>query len=290
MIRFMRYNLVYFIISALVLVPGMFYLLRFGLKPSIDFTGGSLLEVKIPKPDVKSEDITETLEKAQVEIGSTQMSGTQGFLLKLKPIDQQKKNELIDVLKKKYIQVEELRFETVGPILGAELLRKTLVAAVVAILIILSYVAYAFRNIRFGVAAVLALLHDVLVVIGVFAILGKIAGVEIDVLFVTAVLTTMSFSVHDTIVVFDRIREMLKKGDRVSYEELIDRALTETMGRSLNNSLTIVFMLLALFLLGGESIKWFVLALLAGTISGAYSSPFVATPILFVWHNLRDRK
>jgi preprotein translocase subunit SecF len=292
MFNFMRYRWIYFIVSALVLVPGMFYLIRFGLKPSIDFTGGALIEVKVAKPNttISTDEVKQLVTQQEVDVGSIQTSGQNTFLLKLKPIDKTKNEQIIKKLQETYPSVEELRFETVGPVLGQELLRKTLVAAVIAMVLILAYVAWAFKNIRFGVSAILALLHDLLVVIGVFAIVGKIWGVEVDVLFVTALLTTMSFSVHDTIVVFDRIRELQKKGGGLTFTEQVDQALTATMGRSLNNSLTILFMLLALFLLGGETVRWFVFALLIGTISGAYSSPFVATPILYVWHQLRDRE
>lgn len=139
-------------------------------------------------------------------------------------------------------------------------------------------------------SAVIALIHDLLVVIGVFALLGHFYNVEVDTLFVTAFLTTMSFSVHDTIVVFDRIREMLKRGERLPFDMLCDKALTETVGRSFANSITIIFMLLALVLMGGDTIHWFVFALLVGTVSGTYSSDFVATPILILWDRWEKRK
>jgi preprotein translocase subunit SecF len=154
---------------------------------------------------------------------------------------------------------------------------------------ILLYVAYAFKNLRFGFAAVIALVHDLMVVVGSFSILGKLFNVEVDTLFVTAVLTTMSFSVHDTIVVFDRIREYQRKSGKYSFDEICDRALTETMGRSIANSVTIILMLTALVLLGGDNIRWFATALLIGTVSGTYSSPFVATPALIIIRKLRDR-
>jgi preprotein translocase subunit SecF len=302
MIRFMRYNLIYLILSALVLIPGTYFLLRFGLKPAIDFTGGTMLELKVsgisPKiatqsgalTEVKTDDLKKTAENQKLEVGSIQKSGETNYIYKIKSLDNDQKNKLISTYKETYQEVSEVRYENVGPILGQEMMQKTIIAAIVATLAILSYVAYAFKNIRFGIAAVIALVHDVLIVIGIYAILGQMRGVEVDSLFVTAILTTMSFSVHDTIVVFDRIREYQKRFSSLSYDELIDTALTETMGRSLNNSLTIVFMLLALFLLGGETVKWFTLALLIGTISGTYSSPFIATPIVYIWHKLRDRR
>ena len=289
MIDFMKYRFLYLIISLAVLLPGIYSLVRFGLQPGIDFTGGTVLEIKIKnqKSKIKNEDVMKITQATESEFQSVQSSEENTFLLKLKPIDNRKKQELLNKFKEKYEQVEEIRFETVGPILGKELLQKTFIAAFLAIVAILLYIAWAFKNVRFGVSAIVALLHDLLVVVGMFAILGRVKGVEVDSLFVTAVLTTMSFSVHDTIVVFDRVREMQKKHLGSDFGLVINQALTETMVRSVNNSLTIIFMLLALFLLGGETTKWFVLALLIGTISGTYSSPFVATPILYTWYKLR---
>jgi len=292
MIPFMKFKWLFFLISAMVIIPGLVFLLRFGLKPSIDFTGGSLLEVKVKseKLKVNSEILTKDVEKMKVVVGSVQTSGINTYLIKTKTIEREKALEIEKSLEKKYGKVEELRFETVGPVLGQELLQKTYIAAVLAMMAILSYVAWAFKNIKFGASAVLALIHDLLVVIGLFAIFGKLLGVEVDSLFVTAVLTTMSFSVHDTIVVFDRIREAKKKNPRIDIESLANKAVTETMGRSLNNSLTIMFMLLALVLLGGQTVRWFTVALLIGTVTGTYSSPFVATPILVVWQKFEERR
>ena len=300
MISFMKYRYLYFVLSLTVLIPGMYTLIRFGLKPAVDFTGGTLIELKMKNAvlrqssgqelKISQEDIKKIAGEKNIEVGSIQPSGENTFILKAKTIDETKKNELLSAVKEKFGDVEETRFENVGPILGKELLQKTMVAVVLASTVILLYVAWAFKNIRFGVSAIIALIHDILVVLSIFALLGKYKGVEVDTLFVTAMLTTMSFSVHDTIIVFDRIREYQKRYGNLEFTTLIDRALTETISRSLNNSLTIIFMLLALFLLGGETTRWFILALLVGTISGAYSSPFIATPVLYIWHELRDVK
>jgi len=262
MIRFSKYIWLYMIISGLVLVPGMYSLIRWGVKPAIDFTGGTLIEVKSK--------VAPAGDNVQKTSGGT-------YLVRLQ-------DETASVAG------EILREETVGPVLGRELLQKTIMAALIAMFAILAYVAYAFKNIKFGISAVIALVHDLLVVLGLFSLFGKWWGVEVDTLFVTAFLTTMSFSVHDTIVVFDRIREKMNRGEGGSFESLSDQALTETMGRSLANSFTIVFMLLALVLLGGKTIHWFVIALLIGTVSGTYSSPFVATPILILWDRWEKRK
>ncbi|MGB9613597.1 MAG: protein translocase subunit SecF, partial [Candidatus Margulisiibacteriota bacterium] len=155
---------------------------------------------------------------------------------------------------------------------------------------ILLYVAWRFKDKKFGICAILAMFHDSLVLLGSFSLLGHFFGVEVDTLFVTAMLTILSFSVHDTVVVYDRIRESQKNLPHLPFEQLVNKAVTETLVRSLNNSLTIIFMLVALFLLGGETIRWFVAALLIGTISGTYSSPFTAAPLLVIWEQLKSKK
>ena len=217
-----------------------------------------------------------------MSVASIQQSGNNTFLLRIKPDGSEKVAGFErNVEAQASSAATILRNETVGPVLGSELLVKAFAAAILAILCIFAYVAYAFKNIKFGLSAIVALIHDLLVVLSIFSLLGVWWGVEVDTLFVTAFLTTMSFSVHDTIVVFDRIREYRRRDDKTRFDELADRALTETMGRSLTNSFTIIFMLLALILMGGETVRWFVVALLVGTVSGTYSSPFVATRYYF---------
>jgi preprotein translocase subunit SecF len=176
-------------------------------------------------------------------------------------------------------------FEYVGPSIGQETIRKTIVSIILAVIVLLTYISFTFKDLKFGICAILAMLHDSLILLGSFALLGYLRGIQLDLLFITAVLTTLSFSVHDTIVVFDRIRELSKQN--VDNEvTLINQAITDTITRSLNNSLTIIFMLLALLLMGAESTKGFILALLIGTIIGTYSSTFVAAPLLAVWNKL----
>lgn len=287
MIRFSKYIWLYAMLSALIIVPGIISLVRFGLKPSIDFTGGVLLEARLNNDEPLST-VEERVKEANIEAVSIQKTGNATYLFRLKPTDETSLTALENSLSSSSdTTLEVLRRDVVGPVLGGELLTKAIIASLFAIIAILSYVAYAFRNIRFGLSAVAALLHDMLVMFGSFSLLGYFFGVEVDTLFVTAVLTTMSFSVHDTIVIFDRIREYRKRDSTVSMEDISDAALTETMGRSLINSFTILFMLLALVLMGGETIRWFAMALLIGTITGTYSSPFVATPILILWSRIR---
>lgn len=290
MINFLKFTKLYFLISAIVIIPGLFSIFKWGFKPSIDFTGGTLLEIKLENSPENQDNLKKYFEEQNVTIGSIQTSGQNTYLIKAKEFDVETNNKIEEAISKDYGKVTELRFETVGPVLGQELLEKTFIGALLAILGILSYVAYSFKNIKFGLSAVIALVHDILVVSGIFSLLGHYKGIEVDSLFVTAILTTMSFSVHDTIVVFDRIRESVKKNPGLSIEIQINKAVTETMVRSLNNSLTIIFMLTALFLLGGETVKWFVFALLIGTISGTYSSPATATPVLYLLDKLEKRK
>lgn len=279
----MKHKWLYFLVSLLVIVPGLVSLVFFGLKPSIDFTGGTIWEIQVISD--KSEGISGEIQKVFEEKGfsaEVQSSGERRFLIKTIPLDISQRQIFAASLGEKLGDFTEVRFETVGPRLGKELLLKALLAVALAIITLLFYIAYRFRNIKFGAAAILAVLHDSLVVFGVFSLLGYFFGVEVDTLFVTAVLTTLSFSVHDTIVVFDRIREIQRKTEAVELEPVINQAVAETLVRSLNNSLTIIFMLTALFILGGETLRWFVFALLVGTITGTYSSTFTAAPLLLL--------
>ncbi|MGI5826674.1 MAG: protein translocase subunit SecF, partial [Patescibacteria group bacterium] len=290
--NFMRFKWLYFLISALVIVPGVFSLLRWGLKPSIDFTGGTIWEVEFTTP-VNSDwvsMISQTLEENKIDYSSVQTSGENRILVKARLIEREMAVSLIDVIAQKAgEQPTELRFDTVGPTLGKELIRKTLIAIALASGFILLYVWRQFKNPMFGTCAILAMFHDSLVLLGTFSLLGHFAGVEIDTLFVTAVLTSLSLSVHDSVVVYDRVRESQKQFPSVPLSELVNKAMTETLSRSINNSMTIIFMLVALYLLGGETTRWFVFALLIGTVSGTYSSTFLASPLLVVWDDLKKR-
>lgn len=290
--QFMRYKSLFFAISALVLLPSIISLALYGLKPAIDFTGGSLLEVSIASADASPVTETNIREAAgeDFELHSIQQTGEGTVILRSKPITEEEKQTLLQQLKDQLGDVEEVRFESVGPTIGKELLRKTITAIIIAAVLILLYVAYRFREIKYGICAILAMFHDTLILLGAFSLLGHFLNVEVDTLFVTAVLTTLSFSVHDTIVVYDRIRESLRRHPKAAFENIVNLSVTETLGRSLNNSLTIIFMLVALSLLGGVTIRWFVLALLIGTIAGTYSSTFTAAPLLVVWENLKSRK
>jgi len=278
----MRYRIIYFLFSLVLSSREIYGLFSWGLKLGVDFKGGAVLEYKLDT-DISTEEATQKIEEAGVETSSIQMTGDKTYLLRLAPIAEDGKDKIKDSLEKlSGGEIEELRFENVGPSIGPELIKKTIYAIAIAASAILIWVAIQFKSFKFGTSAVLAMFHDSFILIGAFSILGRFIGAEVDFLFVTALLTTLSFSVHDTIVVYDRIREAQKKYGG-SLKGLANRAISETMVRSLNNSFTILFMLVALILLGGTTVKWFAIALLIGTISGTYSSPFVAVPLLVTW-------
>lgn len=289
----------YFVISLVIVIPGLISLFLFGLKLSIDFTGGSRMEYKIPNgaASIKNVDIEKVIKEQGVAVSSVQKSGSDSFILRTKPIDQAQNDKIKNALGKKYGTVEEKSFETVGPTIGGETTANAVKAVLLASFLIVLYIAWSFRQVpkpassfRFGVSAIIALIHDVLVVIGLFSILGHFFGVEIDSLFVTAVLTVIGFSVHDTIVVFDRIRENLKRTAGVSFEKVVNESILQTLGRSLNTSLTVVLVLFTMLLFGGETIRWFVVALLIGVISGTYSSIFNAAPFLVMWEEWNRKR
>lgn len=283
----------FFALSLAIIIPGLIALAMWHLKPGIDFSGGTLWEVKT---SVAPKNLQDFIAKNGVEVSQVSKTGQGSTLLRLKATDDVKIKELKDKVSSNLGPFEEVRLETVGPVISKELTQKAALAVALSVLGIVLYVTWAFRKVAkpaspidFGVCTIIALIHDIIVVVGIFAILGHFAGIEVDSLFITALLTVLGFSVHDTIVVFDRIRENLRKHSDLSFEQIVNHSLLQTIGRSLNTSLTVVFVLLALLLFGGESIKTFVLALLIGIISGTYSSIFNAAPLLVVWQKFKKK-
>lgn len=287
MFNFLKFQKLYFIISAIVIGFGFYSIVQWGYHYSIDFIGGSSIEYRSTKP-LNSNLIKKIVKTEKVIINDISISDT-NTLIQMQPIDEKQESKMRLTLEKQAkVKIELLRFETVGPTLGKETMNKTMIASLLAVMGILIYMSFAFKGFNYALAAIIAMCHDFLVVIGSYSLLSHYFGAQLDTLFVTAVLTTMSFSVHDTIVIFDKIREYVNNEGRGNITYLANRALTETMVRSLNNSMTIVFMLLSLILLGGSMIRFFVVTLLIGTITGTYSSPFIATPIL-VWLEKRKK-
>ncbi len=284
----MRYRKLYFLISLFLIASGVFSLYLWGLRLGVDFTGGTVAVFRLE--EISTEEASDKLKSAGIQVSSIQKTNDSEYIFRLPPLTTDQKSLLTKTLQEinPQAKVEELRFESVGPSIGPELVRKTFYAIIIASLGILTWVALQFKSFKFGVSAVLAMLHDTFNLVGLFSLLGHFFAAEVDFLFVTALLTTLSFSVHDTIVVYDRIRESQSRFGGSIYD-LANKAVTETMVRSLNNSFTIIFMIVALILLGGSTIKWFATALLLGTVLGTYSSPFVAVPILVTWDEISKK-
>jgi len=291
----------YFLFSALLIIPGLvamvYSTVTYGspVKLGIDFTGGSLLELRFDDA-VAPEEVRQVFVE-QGFTGSTVQttSDEQTVLIRSKPMTSEEKDTLMRALEARFGAVEELRFESVGPAVGAEVTRTAVVAVTVAALFILAFIVFAFRKVpnafRYGACAIIAMIHDILVTVGLFSIACLVLNWEADALFLTALLTVVGFSVQDTIVVFDRVRENIPKRRGESYETIVNRSLLETIHRSLATQLNAIFVLIALLLFGGASMKQFVAVLLVGLLSGTYSSIFNAAPLLVVWqtHKLSGR-
>ena len=289
---------IYFAISLIVIIPGILALIFWGFSMGIDFTGGSLLEVKFDSGTAPS---IENVVALYNELSTPQMDITNPIVQPLPPdslsirsreMDDALKSQVVTALQDRYGDgqtVTILNFTQVSAAVGQEVTRAASIAVAMAALAILLYIWFAFRKvknpIRYGTAAIIAMLHDVLVVIGVEAIIGHFFGWQVDSLFLTALLTVIGFSVHDTIVVFDRIRENSTIYRRVEFEKVVNHSVVQTLDRSINTQLTVMITLLALALFGGTSIRHFVIILLVGVFSGTYSSIFNASPILVVWEN-----
>lgn len=280
----------WFLLSLVVILPGMLSLATHGMKLSIDFTGGTLWELQMSRP-VQPGDVQAVLASQGFGDSLVQTSQNNVVQIRMKELKEGSttKANLTKALQDKFGPVKELELTSVGPSLGTAIRNHAIVAIILASIGILIYIAYAFRNTQnpflYGIAAIIAMLHDVAVVVGIFSILGWLRGTEVDSLFVTAVLTVIGFSVHDTIVVFDRVRENLQRPHGRTFEETVNYSVVQTLVRSLNTSLTVLFTLAALYLFGGESTKDFVLALLIGIASGTYSSIFNASQVIVVWEN-----
>src|SRR4051794_36597962 len=284
----------WYALSLIVILPGLISLLVFGINRGIEFTGGTLWELEFNQ-DVNTEQIINVLTAHGVDSPKVQIaansSGTSNrvAVIRMKELQQgsAKKQELETALNNDVGPFIQLQLSSVGSSVSRDITRRAFFAVGLASIGILAYIAYAFRNtqnpVLYGTCALVAMLHDVLVVLGIFSILGALFGTEIDSLFVTAVLTIIGFSVHDTIVVFDRIRENLARRVAPTFEEVVNYSLAQTIVRSLNTSMTVTFTLFALYLFGGESTREFVLALLIGVISGTFSSIFSASQLLVSW-------
>ena len=288
----------YFLLSALIIIPGLvamiYSIIMFGapVKLSIDFTGGTLLELRFDQANQPA-DVRQVLTENGFPGSTVTTTADDTVLIRTKPMDPATKVGLLDALEGEFGALEELRFESVGPAVGAEVTRTAGIAVAVAALFILAFIIFAFRKVpnafRYGMCAIAAMVHDILVTVGLFSLAGLILNWEADALFLTALLTVIGFSVQDTIVVFDRIRENIPRRRGESYETIVNRSLLETIHRSLATQLNAIFVLVALLLFGGATMKQFVAVLLVGLLSGTYSSIFNAVPLLVAWETGKIR-
>ena len=287
---------IWYTISLIMILPGVISLALWGLKLGIDFNSGQLSVVRGNVAVEKVNAAASGLGFQDVQVVPSGSGQTQIRFRDPSPQGQHQANHQKFKENLAKAGIEELSFDSVGPTVSKDIARNAIISLLLASLAIVLYVAYAFRNApppvspwSFGIMAIVALLHDALFVLGVFSILGHFFNIEIDALFVTAILTVIGFSVHDTIVVFDRIRENLRR-ERGTFEQIVNTSILETLARSINTSLTVILTLLALFLFGGQSIRTFILALLIGVASGTYSSIFNASPLLVTWHNYKLKR
>ncbi|MEK7556186.1 MAG: protein translocase subunit SecF [Patescibacteria group bacterium] len=290
-----RYKSIFFALSAILLSASLFAILFFGLNLGIDFKGGALIEVSYPNGRPEVQTIEEGIKS--IGLGNTiiQPGGDNGIILRTKDLSGQERMEVLNALSLGGTTVfEEERFTSIGPVVGNELKRKAVIAITIVMVAIILFITFAFRRIsepvsswKYGLVAIIALAHDVIIPTGVFALLGNFfLDFQVNALFVTALLAILGFSIHDTIVVFDRIRENLRKNKEYhidkGFAETVGEGLSQTFTRSINTSMTVVFVMLVLYFLGGEPTRQFALALSVGVIAGTYSSVFIASPLLVV--------
>ncbi|MBU0660847.1 protein translocase subunit SecF [Patescibacteria group bacterium] len=343
MINIIEKRRIPFIISSIVFAASLLALLVYGLKPGIDFTGGSLMEVQFTAERPAVVEVEEVL--APFELGNivVQPANDDSMIIKMRFISEDEHQEILAAMRAAFAEesvedvamlvtesdtevvvsteggetgvvavtaepvaseeevpvarVLEKRVETIGGVISSELQRRSWQAGIAVVLAIIVFVAYAFRRVtkpvsswKYGITAIVALIHDVVITMGIFALLGKFYGIEIDVPFVVAMLTILGYSVNDTIVVFDRVREKLIKRGRSKFAETVNMGVNETLVRSINTSITTLVVLFGLFIFGGDSIHYFSLALIIGIMLGTYSSIFLASPLLVVWERMADRK
>jgi len=294
-IDFLKFRKIYFVFSALLIVGSLACLVSFGLKPGIDFTGGSILELEYATERPVNQTIRESLQDFGLGEFYIQPTGERGVILRMKDISEETHQEIIQKLADTG-EIQELSFESIGPMIGKELKEKTKVVIVFALFAIVLYIAFAFRKLTFpakswqyGVASLVILSHDVLIPLSVFSLLGKFYGVEITIPIITALLTVIGYAINNVVVVYDRLRENLLKVRGADFEKTTNLAINQTLTRQINTSLTTLFPLLAIFFLGGATLKYFSLALILGIVAGTYSSLFLATPLLVVWLKWQKR-
>ncbi|MBP9711115.1 MAG: protein translocase subunit SecF [Candidatus Pacebacteria bacterium] len=295
-----KYEKYFFILPALLSAFAIVAIVMWGLKPGIDLVGGSFLEVSYPESRPAVERVHEAVEPLNLGEVRIQPTGDDGYILRQRDLSNDERNALLAKLGT-LGTVQEDQFTSVGPSLGHELLTKAWIAIALIVISIILFIAFAFRHVskpvqswKYGVVAIITLLHDILVPLGLFAFLGHMVGAEVDSLFIVALLTILGISINDTIVIFDRIRENLRRNEEArrheEFESVVGHSIMQTFTRSINTSVTVVITLVALYFLGPEATKNFSLTLIVGMIAGTYSSIFLASPLLVVWQRWSGKK
>jgi len=294
-IQFLKYRKIYFVLSSLIVGASIFSILFFGLNWGIEFSGGTLLEVKYKTQRPSLTEIKKQLASLDLEELYLQPSDNDKLILRMKHITEKTHQEILKKLGGEE-KIVELRFESIGPVIGSELKRKTKTLILLSLFLLLIYISFAFRRIKYPVkpfeyalAALIALFHDVLIPLGAISFLGKYYGVRFTIPIVAALLTVVGYSVNDTVVVFDRIRENLLKKIGITFEETVNKSLNQTLVRCINTSLSTLLVLGSIFFFGGESLKYFSLCLILGILAGTYSSLFLAPPLLVSWWKKREK-
>jgi len=286
---------IWYAISGFFFITAVIALSVWGLKLGIDFTGGTLIEISFTQERPSIQVVQEELNNSDLNLGAVmvQPAGDSDMILRLRDMTEDEHQAMLTLLKNSH-DLTENRFETIGSSIGQELAGKAVSALIMSMIFIILYIAYAFRKVsqpvaswKFGVTAIIALVHDVIIIIGVFAFLGHFMNVEVGTMFVTALLTILGFSVHDTIVVFDRTRENLfSYRNREEFSEIVNDSVNQTIWRSVNTSFSTLLVLTTIYFFGGEVIKYFTLALMLGIFVGTYSSIFLASPIIVDWYQM----
>lgn len=298
-VNFLRYSKIYFIFSGILILGSLVCLGIFGLKLGIDFTGGSILEIEFKETRPSNQEIKEKIANLNLGEALIQPIGEKGVILRMKDVSEETHQEILQKIKETG-EFEERRFESIGPVIGRELKEKTKIVIVLSLLAIVLYIAFAFRKIsrpiaswQYGITSLFLLSHDVLIPLGIFSILGKFYGVQITIPIICALLAVIGYAINNVVVVYDRIRENLLRAPHQifggGFEKTVNFSINQTLTRQINTSLTTLFPLIAIFFLGGETLKYFALTLILGIIAGTYSSIFLASPILVSWLNWRKK-
>lgn len=294
--QFTKYSKLYYALSGILIIVSIASLIMFGLKFGIEFTGGSNMQLEFASQRPSNEVITQAVSEFKLGEVIIQPTGAKGAILQFKGVDEATHQQILAKINSASA-VTETSFQFIGPSIGQELKNKTTIAVLLALLAITVYIAFAFRKVsrpvsswKYGITSLVALIHDVIIPLGVFSILGKLYNVEITIPIIAALLTILGFSVHDTIVIFDRIRENILRKGMGQFEETVNLSLNQTIGRSISTVATVLLVMFSLLFFGGETLKYFSLSLIIGITSGAYSSIFIASPLLVSWKKRDEKK